>query len=112
MNKINILIYSPDAAMLEHMLNLVHQQEGWQAQGTTNDEQAIEMFLQQKYDLVILGGEIDAVTDTKLKAIFQRQDRHINILNFYGGDDWFLRVQVQTILRLDEDKPTIIDAPF
>lgn len=112
MRRINILVYTPDAELLERMLNIIYDQEGWQAMGTTSDERAIELFMQHKYDLVILGGAIDSVTDTKLKRLFTRQDRHISILNFHGGDDWYLRVQVQTILKLDEDRPMVTDGLF
>lgn len=110
--RINILLYCPDAAQLQHLEQLISREEGWEHTGTTSDEQAIELFNRERFDLIILAGDIAPAIDAKLKKLFTMLDRHINILNFYGGDDWFLRVQVSTILKLDEPEGPVIDNPF
>ncbi len=112
MNELNILVYAPDPMLLERMLQIISDEQGWCAEGTTDDERAIEMFHRRKNELVIIGGNVDSVTDVKLKKLFTRLDRHVSILNFYGGDDWYLRVQIRTIMKLDEDAPVVMDSPF
>lgn len=110
--RINILLYCPDAAQLHHLEGLLAKEEGWEFVGTTSDEQAIELFNRERFDLVILAGDIAPAVDSKLKKLFTMLDRHISILNFYGGDDWFLRVQVSTILKLDEPEGPVMDNVF
>jgi hypothetical protein len=112
MSGMNILVYAPDPVLLERMLHIIAEEQDWKAEGTTDDERAIEMFHRRKNDLVIIGGDVNSMTDTKLKKLFTRLDRHVSILNFYGGDDWYLTVQIRTIMKLDEDAPVVIDAPF
>lgn len=112
MSNMNILVYAPDPVLLERMLHIIAEEQDWSAEGTTDDERAIEMFHRRRNDLVVIGGDVNSVTDTKLKKLFTRLDRHVSILNFYGGDDWYLRVQIRTIMKLDEEAPVVMDNPF
>lgn len=112
MSELNILVYAPDPELLERMLHVIAEEQDWKAEGTTDEERAIEMFHRRKNDLVVIGGDVNSVTDIKLKKLFTRLDRHVSILNFYGGDDWHLRLQIRTIMKLDEEVPVVMDGLF
>ena len=38
MNELNILVYAPDPMLLERMLQIISDEQGWSAEGTTDDE--------------------------------------------------------------------------
>ena len=74
MNKIQILVIGRNADILQTVVRLINKNDNWTATGTSDDETAIELFHHQLYDLVLLGGGIEANSEIKLRTIFTQQN--------------------------------------
>lgn len=112
MSALNILVYCPDNDTLANMLRIIAIESAWDAKGTTSDEEAIDLFQYRGYDLVILSGLTDVKIEAKLKAMFTRLNKQINILIYAGGDDWFLTAQINTIMGMSNENMLVKDNPF
>lgn len=113
MSKTQILVIGRHPAILETVLRLINQHEPWEAVGATDDEQAIELFQQRRFDLVILGGGISDEQERKFVRLFPLLQPHIKIVQHFGGGSGLLFNEIQAAL---EDNRAgnfqLIDAPF
>lgn len=108
---LQILVVCHDGQQLQKMLDIITTEEDWQAEGTTDDEKAIEMFSSRQHDLIVLSG-VAASSEAKLMAIARRIYPQVNILLYAGGDDWFLKAQINTIMGMNDDEAAVLDNPF
>ena len=108
---LQILIVSHNEELLTKMLCIIATEEDWHAEGASDDEKAIELFQSHRHDLVVISGVNDQ-SEAKLKAIMSRVYRQVNILLYAGGDDWFLKAQINTIMGMNDEPAPIWDNPF
>ncbi len=108
---LQILVVANNEEVLQKMLGIIATEEDWHAEGANDDERAIELFHNHQHDLVILSG-IDPKVETKLKAIVTRIYPQVNILLYAGGDDWFLKAQINTIMGMNDEDLPVMDNPF
>lgn len=113
MNKIQILVIGRETDILQTVLRLINKNDNWNATGTGEDETAIKFFRQHPYDLVLLGGGIDADSEIKLKKIFTLQNPDIKIIQHWGGGSGLLENEIRAALENNEEGNfNIIDNPF
>lgn len=113
MNKIQILVIGREPDILQTVLRLINKNDKWNATGTSEDETAIELFHQHPYDLVLLGGGIEAASEIKLRKIFTLQDPDIKIIQHWGGGSGLLENEINAALDNNEEGNfNIVDNPF
>ncbi len=113
MKKHKLLFIGRDALILEMLLNHFNAQETYEAIGALEDEIAIEIFHNYKFDLVILGAGIDDTSQKKFLKLFTYQNPHISIMQHAGGTNDMLEANIQAVLNKDtEDNFTMFDNPF
>ena len=109
MNKTEILVTGRHPQIMETVLRLINQNENWNATGALTDEEAIELFHQRSFELVLLGGGIEEESEKKLRSIFTYQNPGIIIIQHFGGGRGLLFNEITEALekKAKEDKPRI-----
>ena len=96
--KINILVIGRHQEILETVLRIINKSENWIAQGTQTDEEAISLFAQQKFDIVLLCGGIAEESEAALRTVFTEKDPEIIIIQHYGGGSGLLSNEIMHAL--------------
>jgi DNA-binding NtrC family response regulator len=87
---LNILVIGRHAQIMETVLRLINSQAGWSATGAITDEEAIEKFNQGQFDLVLIGGGVEATSEQKFRVEFEKINPRIKIIRHYGGGSGLL----------------------
>jgi DNA-binding NtrC family response regulator len=99
--------------ILQTILRLINNNENWNATGTSNVENAIELFHQHAFDLVLLGSGISDEEENKIRKIFMHQNPQIKIIQHFGGGSGLLSNEIQAALDNNESGNfNVIDNPF
>lgn len=70
MEKIQILAIGRDPVILQTLLRFINENLKWEGVGTVDDESAIEIFHQNKYDIAIFIDHLEEASEKKLRALF------------------------------------------
>jgi len=89
---LNILVIGMDSEILKVVLRLLneYQQASYHAVGTTNPDQARELFAGGDIGLVLMTNGIDPTIDASLREEFLTRRPGIRILQHYGGGSGLL----------------------
>lgn len=98
MKKIQILIICAHEEILQTIIRLINKNEKWNAIGAMDSGNAIEIFNQQPFDLVLLGSGIDEAVENKLQKIFLEKDSKIKIIQHFGGGSGLLFNEIEAAL--------------
>ena len=109
MNKVEILVIGHNPQIMETVLRLINQNSNWSAVGALTDEEAIELFHQYSFELVLLGGGIEDASEKKIRSLFNFQNPGITIIQHYGGGSGLLSNEIMEALdsKARQNKPTI-----
>jgi len=88
--KTKILVIGRHAEILETVLRVLNKNQDWEGIGASTDEEAITLFHQQAFDIVLLGGGIDEESEQKLRTLFTEHKPDISIIQHYGGGSGLL----------------------
>lgn len=110
---IHVLVIGRQPAILEAVVTLIQKTPDWDAAGAATDEQAIELFQQRRFDLVLLGAGVAAESEAKLRAIFSFQNPLIRIIQHLGAgsDQLFEEIRAALTAQLG-DNYVLSDNPF
>ena len=97
--KIQILYIGRHPEILSTVLRLINQNEDWQAFGANTDEEAMAVFKQQTYDLVLLGNGIEEEAENKLRSFFTKLQPNVKIIQHYGGGSGLLSNEIKEALK-------------
>ena len=92
--KIEILVIGRHPQILATLLRLINQNSDWKATGTSDDEEAMEFFKQQSFDLVLLSSGIEEESERKLRSYFAALDSNATIIQHYGGGSGLLTGEI------------------
>ena len=109
MSKIEILAIGRNVEILETVVRLINNNKDWQGTGANQDEEAIEKFHRQHFDIILLTNGISEEEETKLRKIFTHQQPGIIIIQHYGGGSGLLFCEIQEALdkRKTDGKHTV-----
>jgi DNA-binding NarL/FixJ family response regulator len=88
--KLNILVIGRHASIMEVILRLINGQPDWQAKGSLTDEEALVIFADEAFDLVLIGGGVEEDDEKKLTAAFKVRNPAIKVMKHYGGGSGLL----------------------
>jgi DNA-binding NarL/FixJ family response regulator len=100
MKPINILVIGRHPQIMETVLRLINTQSEWKAIGALSDNEAIEKFDAENFDLVLIGGGVDEESERKLKAEFEKVNAQIKIIRHYGGGSGLLFNEINEALLI------------
>ncbi len=98
MKKIQILIICAHEEILQTIIRLINKNEKWNATGAIDSENALKVFNEQFFDLVLLGSGIDSEDENKLEKIFLQKNPQIKIVQHFGGGSGLLFNEIEAAL--------------
>ncbi|MFM7853889.1 MAG: hypothetical protein ACKO96_18685 [Flammeovirgaceae bacterium] len=100
MQKIIILVIGRHQQIMETVLRLLNNQEGWEAVGALTDDEALEKFTTHNFDLVLIGGGIEEPSEEKLRVAFAKHRPQARVVRHYGGGSGLLFNEIKETLGL------------
>lgn len=110
-DRIEMLVIGRNPQIMQNVLRLVNSHPEWAAVGALTDEEAIEQFHHHHFDLVLIGGGVEAASEKKLHKIFRHQHPSVIILRHFGGGSELLFSEIEAALEV-RSGIQITDNPF
>jgi DNA-binding NarL/FixJ family response regulator len=95
----NILVICRHVDILETIIRLLRNEEGWSAQGVATDQDAIKKFQTEDFDIVMIGSGVDAESEKELITKFKKQKPEIKIVRHYGGGSGLLYSEIMEAIK-------------
>ncbi len=99
MKKTEILVIGRHPEILATVIRLINQNPAWNGTGCLTDEEAKECFNQNHFDLVLLGGGVEEVSEKNLRLFFGSSHPHIPVIQHYGGGSGLLSNEIMEALN-------------
>jgi hypothetical protein len=99
MEKIQILVIGRNEQIVQTVVRLINNNEAWKASFALTDADAIRLFENQAFDLVLFGGGIEPDSDTLLRSVFTAQRPQTIIIQHYGGGSGLLATEINMALE-------------
>lgn len=113
LSSIQVLVVGRHAEIMQTVLKLLNSTPDWEATGALADEEAIELFHQRRFDLVLIGGGVEPESLAKLRAIFTFQNPLVKIVQHFGGGSGMLFAEIRAALAAQQEgNYTFLDNPF
>lgn len=96
--KINILVVGRHEEILQTVLRLINKNEDWNAKGCLRDDEALKLFNENNFDLVLLSSGIDEDCEKSLRNSFRKKNPAIKIIQHYGGGSGLLSSEIYEAL--------------
>lgn len=112
MEKIQILTIGRDPVLLQKLSTFINENPKWESTATVDDETAVELFHQQKFDIILLVDEIEGESDKKFRSLFSFNNPDLIFMKHVGDSTGLLTSEIQE--ALDRRKPplNIVDDVF
>ena len=94
MKKVEILALCSHPEILQTVLRLINNNPEWNGTGAENEQQAIDLFTERPFDLVLLGSGMDEQSENKLKPVFIQINPAIKFIQHYGGGSGLLSAEI------------------
>lgn len=95
----NILVIGRHPDIQQTILRLLNNQPGWHAAGALMDEEAVDLFAAQPFDVVLIGGGVDGSSEAKLAAEFKNRKPDVKIIQHFGGGSGLLFAEVMEAMK-------------
>lgn len=112
MEKIQILGIGRDPVVLQKLLRFINENPKWEGTGTVDDESAIEIFHQRKYDIVLFIDDIGEASEKKLRSLFSFNDAGLIFIRHDGDSTGLLASEIQESLDSNKSKLNVTDDIF
>ena len=112
MEKIQILAIGRDPVILQKLLRFINENPKWEGSGTVSDETAIEVFLQRKYDIVLLIDSLGEESEKKFNSLFTFNNPDLIFIKHTGDSTGLLASEINEALQSQKPKVTIVDDAF
>jgi len=96
---VNILVLGRNPEITEVILRLINGTNNWQAIGALTDEDALSLFEQQPFDIVLVGSGVNEESLNLLEARFIIKNPSIKIIKHYGGGSGLLFNEIMEALN-------------
>ena len=112
MEKIQILSIGRDPVLLKRLSRFINENPKWESTGTVDDETAIEIFHQRKFDIALLIDAIEAESEKKFRSLFTFSDPEIIFIKHNGDSAGLLAGEIQEVLDNRKKAMNIMDDVF
>jgi len=97
--KTKILVIGRHREILDVLFRLINQHPDWEGNSASRDEEAMALFHENRYDLVLLSSGIEEESEHKLREFFMQQNPESIILQHYGGGSGLLTGEILQALE-------------
>ena len=97
--KIQILVVGRHEEILQTVLRLINKNNDWEAKGSLQDHEAIRLFDQFNFDIVLLSSGISENCESSLCNYFRDKKPNIIIIQHYGGGSGLLSNEIVQALQ-------------
>lgn len=112
MEKIQILSIGRNSVLLQKLSGFINENPKWESTGTVDDETAIEIFHQRRYDIILLIDEIEEASEKKLLSLFTFNDPEVIFLKHEGDSTGLLAGEIEEALDKKKNSLNIVDDVF
>ena len=98
MDKIQILVIGRNEQIVATVERLINNNPAWRATTCLTDDAAIAICSKQAFDLVLLGGGIDARSEGILRASINARQPGLKVIQHYGGGSGLLTTEINMAL--------------
>ena len=112
MEKIQILGIGRDPVVLQKLLRFINENPKWGGTGTVDDESAIPIFHQQKFDIILLIDNLSEESEKKFHSLFTFQHPEIIFIKHSGDSTGLLASEIEEALDDNKSKFNVIDDVF
>ena len=112
MEKIKILSIGRDPLLLKKLSTFINENPQWQSTATVDDETAIELFHQQKFDMILLIDQIEGESEKKLNSVFSFNNPDLMFVKHVGDSTQILAEEIQEALDKSKKPVNIVDDVF
>jgi len=98
MEKIEILVVGRNPEIVQTVVRLINNNPAWNATHALTDADAVSLFQNQSFNLVLLGGGIEPESDALLREAFTTHTPKITIIQHYGGGSGLLATEINMAL--------------
>ena len=112
MEKIQILSIGRDPVLLQKLSQFINENPKWESTATVNDETAIKLFHQSKYDIILLIDELGDESTRKFKSLFSFSDPDLVFIKHSGDSTRILEVEINAALAKRKIPVKITDDVF
>ena len=88
--KTQILVIGRHEEIMETLLRIINRNEAWEGMGALSDTEAMQVFDEFHFELVLLSSGIPEDSEKKLCTYFRQQQPSIIIIQHYGGGSGLL----------------------
>ncbi len=103
MPEVNILVIGRHREIMQTVLRLVNQNPAYNASGATSNDEALDMFRDGNFQLVILGGGVDRESEQLFREQFRAMQPGIKIIQHFGGGSGLLENEIRAALENNAD---------
>jgi len=112
MEKIQILSIGRDPLLLKKLSTFINENPQWQSTATVDDETAIELFHQQKFDMILWIDQIEGESEKKLNSLFSFNNPDLMFVKHVGDSTQILAEEMQEALDKRKKPLNIVDDVF
>lgn len=112
MEKIQILSIGRNPLLLQKLSSFVNENPNWESTATVDDETAIEIFHQRKFDIVLLIDQIESESDKKFRSLFSFNNPDVIFVRHVGGSTGLLASEIQEALDKRKQHINFVDDVF
>jgi len=112
MEKIQILAVGRDSLILQKLSSFISENKAWECTATTDDESAVELFHQRKYDIILLIDDMEGVSVKKFNSVFSFNNPDLMFIHHVGNSIQILRDEIEEALQKRKKPLKIVDDVF
>ncbi|MGN6179241.1 MAG: hypothetical protein ACTHNW_08670 [Mucilaginibacter sp.] len=101
MEKTEILVVCRHPEILATIVRLINNRPEWKATGCETDEQAINVFNNSNYKLVLIGAGVTQESELHLRQSFMAHNPQAKIVQHYGGGSGLLFAEIYGALGIN-----------
>jgi hypothetical protein len=112
MEKIQILSVGRDPVLLQKLSSFINENPKWESTATVDDETAIDLFHQRKFDIILLIDQIEGETERKFHSLFSFNNPDIIFIKHDGNSTAILASEIQQALEKRKRPLNVVDDIF
>lgn len=112
MEKIQILSIGRDPLLLQKLSSFLNENPKWESTATVDDETAIEIFHQRKFDIVLIIDQIEGESDKKFRSLFSFNNPDVIFVRHVGDSTGLLASEIQEAFDKRKQPVNIVDDVF
>jgi DNA-binding response OmpR family regulator len=96
-----ILVLGKNEAILETVVRLISQHQGWEGLGASNVEEAEKVCAESTLDLIMLSNGLSDDEENHIRNFFAKNYSYVPVIQHYGGGSGLLENEIRAVFELN-----------